>query len=73
MIIIYLKLVRIGKDSKGFIIPKRFLKMYGYEDDIAYSLEVNDEEIRIRKTNVKISKVTKVKIVTKGKEIVLRV
>jgi antitoxin component of MazEF toxin-antitoxin module len=65
--------VKIGKDSKGFIIPKQLLNMYDYKDDVAYSLEVSDKEIIIRKTDVKVSKVVKVKVVAKDKEFTLRV
>jgi hypothetical protein len=47
--------------------------MYDYRDDVAYSLEVNDKEIRIKKTDVKISKVVKVKAIARDKELILRV
>jgi antitoxin component of MazEF toxin-antitoxin module len=58
------KLVRIG-NSKGFVIPKHLLEFYGYRDDIGYSLEINSNEIRIRKTDVKVSRLSRVAFVTK--------
>jgi antitoxin component of MazEF toxin-antitoxin module len=67
------KLTKIG-NSKGFIIPKHLLELYGYKDDIGYALEITSNEIRIRKTDIKVSKRLKVKVVTKkGKTIELKI
>ena len=68
MIEIYLKLVKIGKDSKGFIIQKKFLKLYNYESDIVYSFEINEKRITIKKTKHKLSDITKVEFVSTGGE-----
>jgi antitoxin component of MazEF toxin-antitoxin module len=67
------KLTKIG-NSKGFIIPKNLLEFYGYSDDIGYALEINSNEIRLKKTDVKVLKMRKVDVVTKkGKTLELKI
>jgi antitoxin component of MazEF toxin-antitoxin module len=63
-----IRMVKIGC-SKGFIIPKEMLKFFGYTEDIGYELKMDSNEIRIRKTDIRIFKKQKIKVKGKDKTI----